>query len=455
MTGSELQSCYEILELSPGADAGEIRRAYLHLKALYSGPSLATIPIDDEWDEKDKMRILEQLEEAYQRLTAAEAEKAQEPSPALARDREESLAALPEEEKPCPPEAAAEVGSGAANDFALDSFSSGASDWHNHEIVLPDIEHEQVAFAPVDGGGLGLLDEYGADESSAVAAFPTEESHVSSVEEGQAAEPTALAEEPSASAAGADIQPQVLPDDLETASEEETAAPTNIPSPPPAVEHYDSGSGTVVAIHLEDESRSAAPFFDPATELFPDEKGKKSVMFTAPEFREGTGEAAGLPVGEGDGKTTLAAEGAAEEENSGYEEPFTVELEEQWEPLPEAVRQELSVAYEQLEEFGRGPVRPLEKEDTLAEGFLPPEEVSGEVLKKLRLSRGVSIDEMSELLQIPAATLTAMEEEDFEQLSDAGYLRWEIMTYARELSLDARVFADHYMRRYRGRNPRS
>jgi hypothetical protein len=58
----------ETLELSTGASLSEIRRAYLHLKALYSRESIVTLPIEDEISKERKREILRQIEEAYHSL---------------------------------------------------------------------------------------------------------------------------------------------------------------------------------------------------------------------------------------------------------------------------------------------------------------------------------------------------------------------------------------------------
>ena len=58
----------ETLELSSGASLSEIRRAYLHLKALYSRDSIVTLPIEDEISKERKREILRQIEEAYHSL---------------------------------------------------------------------------------------------------------------------------------------------------------------------------------------------------------------------------------------------------------------------------------------------------------------------------------------------------------------------------------------------------
>lgn len=68
MTDDSLKKYYDILELESDASGEDINRAYKHLKNLYSKTSMATAPIDNEWNEDDKKEILNQLEEAYIKL---------------------------------------------------------------------------------------------------------------------------------------------------------------------------------------------------------------------------------------------------------------------------------------------------------------------------------------------------------------------------------------------------
>jgi hypothetical protein len=70
MSDREFEKYYEVLELDSDASAEEITRAYNHLKTLYKEGSMATQPVDDEWDESDKKDILERVEEAYEKLIA-------------------------------------------------------------------------------------------------------------------------------------------------------------------------------------------------------------------------------------------------------------------------------------------------------------------------------------------------------------------------------------------------
>ncbi|MCX6580139.1 MAG: helix-turn-helix domain-containing protein [Candidatus Aminicenantes bacterium] len=68
MNNEDLKKYYEILELDSDASREEIAGAYKHLKNLYSKSSLATIPVDNDWNESDKRGILEQVEDAYLKL---------------------------------------------------------------------------------------------------------------------------------------------------------------------------------------------------------------------------------------------------------------------------------------------------------------------------------------------------------------------------------------------------
>ena len=65
---NEYEKYYRILELKPGTSFLEVKSAYLHLKKLYSSKPLVMEPIMDEISEKMRLKILDQLEEAYVKL---------------------------------------------------------------------------------------------------------------------------------------------------------------------------------------------------------------------------------------------------------------------------------------------------------------------------------------------------------------------------------------------------
>jgi curved DNA-binding protein CbpA len=70
-TGDQFKKYFELLEVSPGATLPEIRQAYRHLKKLYSTESIATLPLREEMSDARRREILDQIEEAYQGLTAS------------------------------------------------------------------------------------------------------------------------------------------------------------------------------------------------------------------------------------------------------------------------------------------------------------------------------------------------------------------------------------------------
>jgi hypothetical protein len=99
VTEQDLTKYYEILELDSDASEEDITRAYRYLKKLYSKTSMATAPVDDEWDESDKQEILKRVEEAYVKLLPhAPEEEALEEEPVTVPEEEEYEAAIESEE---------------------------------------------------------------------------------------------------------------------------------------------------------------------------------------------------------------------------------------------------------------------------------------------------------------------------------------------------------------------
>jgi hypothetical protein len=70
---------WEILGLEPGADIGQVRRAYRHRRSLYEPAALATYNLLDD-EERDDM--VDRIEEAYRRIMGSEPPPApKEPPP--------------------------------------------------------------------------------------------------------------------------------------------------------------------------------------------------------------------------------------------------------------------------------------------------------------------------------------------------------------------------------------
>lgn len=75
--------------------------------------------------------------------------------------------------------------------------------------------------------------------------------------------------------------------------------------------------------------------------------------------------------------------------------------------------------------------------------------VKGRTLRKFREKRGLGIHEVALSTRISYRILVNIEKERFDELPDAGYLRWYVSTYAKALTLDSKKVADEYMKRYR------
>ncbi len=81
MGREELKKLYEVLELPLDSPLRDVHNAYLRLKKLYSGDSVALAPLDEEFSEKKRKKVLEQIEEAYARILASQKAEAGRPQP--------------------------------------------------------------------------------------------------------------------------------------------------------------------------------------------------------------------------------------------------------------------------------------------------------------------------------------------------------------------------------------
>jgi len=77
MVKDELKKYFEMLELPPDASLRDIHNSYLRLKKLYAGDSIVLAPLGEEFPEKKRKKVLDEIEEAYLKLLAA---KKDEPS---------------------------------------------------------------------------------------------------------------------------------------------------------------------------------------------------------------------------------------------------------------------------------------------------------------------------------------------------------------------------------------
>ena len=68
MTDEDIKRWQTILEVGPNASVQDVKNSYLRLRRLYGGGSIVLEPLEDEFPEKRRMKILVDLEEAYTRL---------------------------------------------------------------------------------------------------------------------------------------------------------------------------------------------------------------------------------------------------------------------------------------------------------------------------------------------------------------------------------------------------
>lgn len=74
---------------------------------------------------------------------------------------------------------------------------------------------------------------------------------------------------------------------------------------------------------------------------------------------------------------------------------------------------------------------------------------TGELLRKVRMSQGIGIDDIATVTKITAAHLTAIEQEKYDELPAQVYVRGFVQQFARYLKLDPAQVAKTYLRRMR------
>ncbi len=74
---------WNLLDLSPGAELSEVNRALHFRRALYQQGALATYNL---FDEDERLRMLDRIDEAYRRITGGEPPPNHGPQPSLVAD---------------------------------------------------------------------------------------------------------------------------------------------------------------------------------------------------------------------------------------------------------------------------------------------------------------------------------------------------------------------------------
>ncbi len=164
MKGEPRRRDWQVLGLKPGADPGQVRRAFLERKALYSQDSMATYTL---LDEQERAVQLERIEEAYQRIMGAPGPRAR-PTP----EREE----LPEAPSGPPPPADEAPGLHLRHHRLRNSLllSEVADEIKVRAALLERIENEEFTSLPASVYVRGFVLQYarhlGLSEPDALAA---------------------------------------------------------------------------------------------------------------------------------------------------------------------------------------------------------------------------------------------------------------------------------------------
>lgn len=86
-----------------------------------------------------------------------------------------------------------------------------------------------------------------------------------------------------------------------------------------------------------------------------------------------------------------------------------------------------------------------------APSITPETEFSGALLRAVRESQGTSLEQISERTKVGTSYLRCIEEDEFEKLPAAVYVRGFVTEFAKCLKLDPEQVSQSYLRRYRAR----
>jgi flagellar biosynthesis protein FlhG len=119
--------------------------------------------------------------------------------------------------------------------------------------------------------------------------------------------------------------------------------------------------------------------------------------------------------------------------------------------LPEA---DLARAVRAAAQIGRRPGLPTaaERPDAAEPAVEVGEEITGAVLRRVRESRGLELAEIAQRTKISERHLRSIEDERFEDMPAAVYVRGYVTEYARTLRIDPQRAVASYLRRYNARH---
>jgi DNA-binding XRE family transcriptional regulator len=211
------------------------------------------------------------------------------------------------------------------------------------------------------------------------------------------------------------------------------------------VDHQDELTRLELDVDMENLAQSPQAVYD-ALEYTPSERSVPTVSIELPEEPDlNLTDDSTVPLGEVETTGTQTREFEKQPVESSPREP--VEPTEPAEPAePETIdngeeEKELEITID--EDVLKADVDSESRHE--AEISL----VSGRKLRKIREKKGMGIHEVALATKISYKILVNIEKERFDELPDAGYLRWYVSTYAKALSMNSKKAADEYMKHYR------
>jgi hypothetical protein len=97
MAKDDLKKLYDVLELPLNAPLRDVHNSFMRLRKLYSGESIVLEPLGDDFSDKKKKKILEQIEEAYAKILASRSPEGSRTEPLFSAGAAEEKLAEPED----------------------------------------------------------------------------------------------------------------------------------------------------------------------------------------------------------------------------------------------------------------------------------------------------------------------------------------------------------------------
>ncbi len=379
------QNYFELLDLPRSATSADVDQAYERAKAFYGPDSMATYALVDAGEARS---LVERIEEAYLTLSDSESRRSYEAALGLCSSATAEVA---------PPPGPAPV---SAEPASAASAQAPSEPPREQSAQLP-------SFAPA----------------------ASEPARLEAVEPATAPERTATAAPSFAGAPAAAVPSFPWPGSRPVEDEHDFAARTHLPQAPAPAATPDAGPSAAKAPPALTAVGASAAAVERAAEA--PAPPALTVAGASAAAVERAAEAPAPPA-----LTAVGASAAAIERISEVS-PAPLEA------APRAIASVPLKAEERAAEEPRPalPVRPVNKPAEIG----PNPVFSGELLRRVRESRGLSLRDLSEKTRVGLSHLENVEADRYDALPVAVYLRGFLMLVARELKLDPLKVSKGYM----------